>query len=180
MINIIITNYYFDGYHANGEYKWLRPPLNCVSKNTFIYCWPEEPPDFSQWLPGKFILLDQKISLIVRAWYSRIHILACRRDLNSFAFFSRIEASMGQAWGKHEVKGWSYYLHSYPVRDLCSPSTYVHLPEKCNKSCQLCQLKLLKFSSWDKLIRRKKCKHKNEVLNSYPNLFICLTLFHWS
>ena len=33
--------------HANGEYKWLRPPLNCVSENTFIYFWPEEPPDFS-------------------------------------------------------------------------------------------------------------------------------------
>ena len=25
----------------------LRPPLNCVSENTFIYFWPEEPPDFS-------------------------------------------------------------------------------------------------------------------------------------
>ena len=22
----------------------LRPPLNCVSENTFIYFWPEEPP----------------------------------------------------------------------------------------------------------------------------------------
>ena len=30
---------------------------HCVSKNTFIYCWPEEPLDFSQWqLLGKFIL----------------------------------------------------------------------------------------------------------------------------
>ena len=41
-----------------------------------------------------------KKSLIVRAWYSRIHILACRRGLNSFAFFSRIEVSMGQAWSQ--------------------------------------------------------------------------------
>ena len=80
-----------------------------------------------------------------------------------------------QAWGKHEVEGWSYYLHSYPASDLCSPSTYLHFPEKCNKLCPLCWLKLLKFSSWDKLISRKKCKHKNEILHFYPNLFISLT-----
>ena len=39
----------------------------------------------------------------------------------------------------------------------------------------LCWLKLLKFGSWDKLISRKKCKHKNEILHFYPNLFISLT-----
>ena len=80
-----------------------------------------------------------------------------------------------QEWGKHEVKGWSYYLHYCPASDLCSPSTYLHFPEKCNKLCPLCWLKLLKFSSWDKLISRKKCKCKNEILHFYPNLFISLT-----
>ena len=29
---MIITNYYTDGYHANGEYKWLRPPLNFLCR----------------------------------------------------------------------------------------------------------------------------------------------------
>ena len=61
------------------------------------------------------------------------------------------------------------------MSDLCSPSTYLHFPEKCNKLCLLCWLKLLKFSSWDKLISRKKCKHKKEILHFYPNLFISLT-----
>ena len=80
-----------------------------------------------------------------------------------------------QNWGKHEVKGSSYHLHSYPVHDLCSLSTYLHLSKECNKLCLLCWLKLLKFSSWDKLISRKKCKHKNEISHFYPNLFISLT-----
>ena len=31
------------------------------------------------------------------------------------------------------------------------------------------------MSSWDKLISQKKCKHTNEILHFYPNLFISLT-----
>ena len=41
-----------------------------------------------------FISIYQSESLLVLVCYSGIHILACRRGVNSFAFFSRIEASM--------------------------------------------------------------------------------------
>ena len=67
---------------------------------------------------------------------------------------------------------------------ICTPTlcmTCAHLAlificlKKCNKLCLLCWLKLLNFSSLDKLISRKKYKHKNEISHFYPNLFISLT-----
>ena len=83
-----------------------------------------------------------------------------------------------QAWGEHKVKGRSYYLCSYPIHDLHSPTTYLYLPEKDNKLCLFCRLNFLNFSSSDKLVSRRKCKHKKEILYFYPNLFISL-IFVW-
>lgn len=70
----------------------------------------------------------------------------------------------------------SVYLHSYPVCDLPLPlpSTYLHLPQKSNRLCLFCRLNLLNFSSLGKLVSRRKCKHKNEILCFYCNLFIPL------
>ena len=48
------------------------------------------------------ISIDQNEPLIMRACYARIHVLPCRTDVNYFAFFIRIEASVGQAWSQRE------------------------------------------------------------------------------
>ena len=64
---------------------------------------------------------------------------------------------------------------SYPVHDLHLPSTYLHLPEKHNKLCLFYRLNLLNFSSLDKLVSKRKCRHKNEISHFYPNFFISLT-----
>ena len=64
-------------------------------------------------------------------------------------------------------------MHSYPVHDLHLPSTYLLLPEKRNKLCLFCGLNLLNVSSLDKVVIRRKCKHK-EISHLYPNLFISL------
>ena len=61
------------------------------------------------------------------------------------------------------------------MRDLRSLSTYLHLPEKCNKLCLVCRLNLLNFSSLDKLVSKRECKQKNEMLHFSSNLFISLT-----
>ena len=66
-------------------------------------------------------------------------------------------------------------MHSYSVYDLHSPSTYLHLPEKCNKLCLFCRLTFLDSSSLDKLVSRRKCKYKNEISYFYHDLFISLT-----
>ena len=66
-------------------------------------------------------------------------------------------------------------MHSYPVHDLHLPSTYLHFLEKRNKLCLFCELNLLNFSSSDKLVSKRKCKHKNEISHFYPNFFISLT-----
>ena len=66
-------------------------------------------------------------------------------------------------------------MHSYPVHDLHLPSTYLHFPKKHNKLCLFCRLNLLNFSSSDKLVSKRKCKHKNEISHFCPNLFISLT-----
>ena len=64
---------------------------------------------------------------------------------------------------------------SYPVHDLHSLSTYLHLPEKCNKLYLFSRLNLLNFSSLHKLVSKRKCKHKKEISHFYLNLFISLT-----
>ena len=49
------------------------------------------------------------------------------------------------------------------------PTTYLDVLEKRNKLCLFWWLNFLNFSSLDKLVSRKKCRHRNEIL------FISLT-----
>ena len=65
-------------------------------------------------------------------------------------------------------------MHLYPVHDLLLSSTYLLLCEKRNILCLFCRLNLLNFSSLDRVVSRRKCKHK-EMSHFYPNLFIALT-----
>ena len=58
---------------------------------------------------------------------------------------------------------------------LNTPSIYLRVPEKRNKLYLFCRPNILNFSSMDKLVSRRKCKHKNKILHFYPNLFILLT-----
>ena len=53
-------------------------------------------------------------------------------------------------------------------------STALVIFEKCNKLCLFCRLNLLYLSSLDKVVSRRKCRHK-EISHIYPNLFISLT-----
>ena len=68
-------------------------------------------------------------------------------------------------------------MRSYPVHDLHLPSTYLLLPEKRNKLRLFCRLNLVNSSSLDKVVSRRKCKHK-EISPFVLNLFISLAYYN--
>ena len=89
-----------------------------------IHClWPEEPAVFTAWqLLGKFYFNRSKwitycLSLLCQDPYFSLK----NRCLNSFAFFSRIEASMRQA----QIQGVELLFALLPMHDLHLPSTYL-------------------------------------------------------
>ena len=51
----------------------------------------------------------------------------------------------------------------------------IFLKNATNYAYMFCWINFLNFSSLDKLASNRKCKHKNEILHFYPNLFIYLT-----